>query len=460
MNLLFIISDTLRRDYLSCYADTEKVSGLRGGVRTPHLDALAAESMVLDRAYEGSFPTMPTRSDIMTGNYCFHTYGWAPLPSGTATLQALFRKAGYVTQLITDHVQMLAPGMNYHQGFDGHWWIRGQVGEPYITAPATATLTCDPKKLRQPENWLEPYLRNISARRAEPDYAVCQTMAAACQWLEANRKHKRWLLFLDTFDVHEPWDPPPRYVDLYDPGYQGDQVVYPRYDKAGYLTDAELRHVRALYAGEITMMDAWVGKVLAKVRDLGLWDETAIVFTTDHGWYHGEHGYIGKHTVLDWRDGWPLYEQVGHIPLIVRVPGLAPGRSDALCQPVDLLPTLCELAGIPAPKGLHGSSFAGALRGEGRGPRLLAVNSHALRADPAWKVYSAITDGSWSLHYPGKGPHKARPELYRLADDPGEQMDRFDENHDVAIRLHAEHVALLEQIGTPKDKLDPRRQLL
>jgi len=459
MNILFIISDTLRRDYLNCYADSAEVSGFTGGVRTPSLDALAAEATVMERCYEGSFPTMPTRSDIMAGNYCFHTYGWAPLPPGVVTLQALLRRAGYVTQLITDHVQMLAPGMNYHQGFDGHWWIRGQVGERYITAPATATLKCDRSKLRQPENWLEQYLRNISARHDERDYYVCQTMARACEWLEANRTHPRWFLMLDTFDVHEPWDPPQPYVDLYDPGYEGDEIVYPRYDRVGYLTDAELRHVRALYAGEITMMDKWVGKVLAKVRDLGLWDDTCILFTTDHGWYLGEHDYIGKHTVLDRRDGWPLYEEIGHIPLLIRVPGLAPGPCDVLCQPVDLLPTICELAGIRAPSGLHGASFAPALRGGGKGKREIAVNSHTLRADPNWKIYSTVTDGEWALHYPGRNPHGARPELYHLPTDPREQNNRFDERSDLAKHLHAEHVALLKRIGTASEKLDLRRQL-
>ena len=453
MNFVFIITDTLRRDYLNCYADTAEVSGFEGGVHTPSLDALAAESTVMERCYEGSFPTMPTRSDIMTAKYCFHTYGWAPMPKGTVTLQALFRRAGYVTQLITDHVQMLAPGMNYHQGFNGHQWIRGQVGEPFITAPSTATLKCDRGKLRQPENWVDQYLRNISVRRSESDYYCAQTMAAACEWLEANRTHDRWLLYLDTFDVHEPWDPPSWFVDLYDPGYEGDQVVYPRYDRAGYLADAELRHVKALYAGEITLMDKWVGTVIDKLRHLGLWDDTCVVFTTDHGWYLGEHGYVGKHTVLDRRDGWPLYEEIGHIPLLVRVPGLPPGRCDALCQPVDLLPTLCELAGIEPPEDVHGLSFAPALHGEGGSARSIAVNSHTLRADPQWKTYSAVTDGEWTLHTPGRNRHGATPELYHLPTDPHEHDDRFGRRPDVANRLHAEYIALLEQIAAPAEKL-------
>lgn len=459
MNFLFIISDTLRRDYLNCYADTAAVSGFAGGVRTPNLDALAAESVVMERCYEGSFPTIPTRSDIMSGKYCFHTYGWAPMPRGTVTFPMLLRQAGYVTQLITDHVQMLAPGMNYHQGFSGHWWIRGQVGEPFITAPATATLKCDPRKLRQPENWVAQYLRNISPRRHERDYYVCQTMSAACDWLEANRSHERWLLYLDTFDVHEPWDPPRWYVDLYDPGYDGDEVVYPRYDTAGYLTDAELRHVKALYAGEITMMDKWVGKVLEKVKDLGLWEKTCIIFMADHGWYFGEHGYVGKHTVIDRKDGWQLYEEVGHIPLLIRIPGLSPRRCDALCQPVDLLPTICELVGIAAPAGIHGVSFAPALRGKDGGARKIAVNSHTLQVDPDWKIYSTITDGEWTLHYPGQNQHGAKPELYHLPTDPHEQTNRFDEQRNIAERLHAAYIALLEEIGTPEEKLALRRVL-
>jgi len=127
MNLIVIVSDTLRADYLGCYGNT--------WVRTPHLDALAAEGIRLTKAYTGSFPTMPMRADLFTGHYVFQSVGWAPLQPGEVPLQSLLRQHGYVTQFIVDHTQMLAPGYNYHQGFSGYDFIRGQAGEPYITDP-------------------------------------------------------------------------------------------------------------------------------------------------------------------------------------------------------------------------------------------------------------------------------------------------------------------------------------
>jgi len=135
---------------------------------------------------------------------------------------------------------------------------------------------CSPEKCRQPEELVVPYL--------------------------------------DVFSVHEPWDPPRWYVERYDPGY----------DRAGYMAEAELRHTRALYAG--TMLDKWLGWLFEKLDDLGIWEETAVIFTSDHGFYLGEHGLVGKHTVLEPEKGWPLYGEVAHIPLMVKVPGTEGGE--------------------------------------------------------------------------------------------------------------------------------------
>lgn len=447
MNIIFIISDTLRREYLGCYGNP--------WIRTPNLDRFAQEALVFDMTYAGSFPTMPNRNDIMTGRYAFHAQGWAPLPQGAVVVQEMLRRRGYVTMLISDHAQMLAPGMNYHQGFNGHWWIRGQCSDRYITDPVPVKYPCDPAKLRQPDLIVEPHLRNVWYRRQESDYFVCQTMQSAMNWLERNYTHKSFMLYVDTFDVHEPWDPPKWYVDLYDPGYEGEEVIYPRYDNSGYLTEAELNHVRALYAGEITMMDKWVGLLLQKTKDLGLWEETAIFFTTDHGWYHGEHGYIGKHTVLDRKKGWPLYEEICHIPLIAKIPGLNCGkRTSILNQPTDLMPTMLDLAGIQPPKDLHGNSLLPALRGEKESTRGFAVSSPTLSDDPETRVYSALTDGEWTLTYAGA---LAEPELYRLPSDPKQQRNVFEENKDVARNLIDVYIELLKEIGTSEERLELRK---
>lgn len=445
MNLVVIVSDTLRRDYLGCYGNA--------WVKTPNIDALAAESIVFDACYVGSFPTIPMRADLMTGKYVFHNVGWAPLQPGYVPFQNLLRANGRVTMMIADHTQFLAPGMNYHQGFTGVEWIRGQANDGWITDPIEFDPPCDLSKLRQPENWLERYMRNISRRRTEADWFSPQTFSKAVDWVEANRSHEKFMLYIDTFDVHEPWTPPQWYVDMYDPGYEGEKAIYPRYDRVGYLTEAELNHVRALYAATITMMDRWLGKFLDKLHDVGLWDKTAICFTSDHGWYHGEHGYIGKHTVLDRKAGWPFYDEVARTPCLLRIPGMEPRRDDTLIQPVDLMPTFCELCGVEAHADIHGTSVLPALNG-GEPPRAIAVTSGLLGTDPSVRSYSTITDGRWTLLYAGEN---ADAELYDTRSDPRQQENIIAGNPDVARGLHEQHMELLEQIGMEEERLRLRR---
>ena len=206
-----------------------------------------------DNAFIGSFPTIPLRAELLTGRHVFHTTGWAPLQPGQTTLQSYLQQHGYVTAMITDNVQYLNPGMNYHAGFDACQWIRGHQADPWRTFHAPIEFPCDPAKLRQPQKLVVPHLRNNRNRTHEREWHDPQTIQAAIDWLEENHLQERFFLYLDLFGIHEPWDPPQRYVDLYDPGYEGEKVILPRYDRVGYMSDAELRHSRALYAGMITM---------------------------------------------------------------------------------------------------------------------------------------------------------------------------------------------------------------
>lgn len=448
MNIIVIVSDTLRRDYLGCYGND--------WVKTPNLDALASQAIRFDNAWVGSFPTIPMRADLFTGRYAFHRQGWAALPKGDLPLQALLKEQGYVTMLIADHTQMLGPGMNFHQEFDGFDFIRGQAGDRYVTDHIEVQLPCAPEKLRMPDI-VRRHMVNRAHWRQESDWYVAQTMRRAADWLERNHSHEKFYLYVDTFDPHEPWDPPQWYVDIYDPGYQGDVVVYPRYDRAGYLTEAELNHVRALYAGEVSLVDKWVGMLLDKVKQLGLWEKTAIIFISDHGWYHGEHGYIGKHTVLEPKKGWPYYREVATIPLIIWIPGMEGGReSDVLLQPTDVMPTILELGGGSLPEGyqIHGRSVLPVLRGEVEEIRELAVTSWQLSEDPETLAYNTITDGEWTLIHGGAN---APVELYHLPDDPHEENNVTANYPEVVERLHQGYVELLEGIGTSEDRLRLRR---
>ena len=449
MNIIVIICDTLRRDFLGYYGNST--------MRTPNIDGLAAQSLIFDNAFIGSFPTIPLRAELLTGQHVFHTTGWAPLEPGQIPLQSFLQEQGYVTAMISDNIQYLNPGMNYHVGFDACKWIRGHQADPWRTWHSPVEFPCDPTKLRQPEKLVVPHLRNNRNRTHEREWHDPQTVQAAIDWLEENYLQERFFLYLDLFGIHEPWDPPQHYVDMYDPGYLGEKVILPRYDRAGYMSDAELRHCRALYAGMITMTDTWLGYLFATFKRLDLWDNSAILFMSDHGFYLGEHGFIGKHTVLDPKDGWPLYSTVSHVPLLLKLPEDLPAagvrRISQIVQPVDLMPTLLELGGGSPPDGLHGSSLLPFLRGEDGSRRELAVSSPRLVTDPDTTVYSTITNGEWSLI---DGGSRAKWELYHLPSDPSQAVNRVKDDTETAAHLHGEYIAFLERIGTAGDKIKLR----
>ena len=118
MNIILIVSDTFRYDHIGVNGNPE--------IRTPHLDAFAAQCVNFDQAYVGSFPTVPHRTDLLTGHYVYQNRGWSPLPAGEDSLATLLGREGFVNQMVVDHVQLFAPGMNFHRGFHGWQAIRGQ----------------------------------------------------------------------------------------------------------------------------------------------------------------------------------------------------------------------------------------------------------------------------------------------------------------------------------------------
>jgi len=481
MNIILVVSDTFRRDHLGCYGND--------WIHTPNIDNFAKESVVFDRAYTASFPTVPNRRDIVTGRFTFAYSDWSPLTQEEVVLADILREAGYVTMLVDDTPHILKDGYRFDRGFDGWIWIRGQENDRLNTDPIDIKFPCEPDKLRSPHVTVKQYLRNISQRRYESDYFVAQTMTEAARWLERNRKHERFFLYVDTFDPHEPWDPPRWYVDLYDPGYQGEEVTYPLYGPCDYLTPDELKHVRALYAGEVTMVDHWVGLLLKRVKDLGLWDDTAIIFTTDHGFYHGEHGLMGKSIITskapESHSLATLYDEVTHIPLMMCVPGIEPTRCEALVQPPDFMPTILELAEARIPETVQGRSLLPLIRGENPSWRDFAVASPSIIHGPMAGQRISVINGDWYLIYCGQIEDalrdlpaerkirivdgferlqkivggKPRNELYYLPNDPKQAHDVFNENTEIAKGIHAKLVKFLESIGTREDVLRYWRKL-
>ena len=460
MNFIFINSDTLRRDHLGCYGNR--------WISTPHIDAFAARGLRFLNAYAASFPTVPNRRDVLTGRFTASYTGWAPLGANEVVLPEVLRKSGYVSMMVCDTPHILAEGYNYDRGFDGWEWIRGQESDRWRTSPAAPGHPCDPAKLRHPAMLAARHRRNTAWWRYEADCFVARTMSTACTWLEENYRQDRFFLYVDTFDPHEPWDPPDWYVRMYDPGYDGQVVDYPCYANANFMSGAELKHARALYAGEVTLVDRWIGRVLEKIADLGLMENTVVMLTTDHGFLHGEHEIMGK-GLIDERGftNIPLYEEISHIPLVVHCPGAKAGTRAAVVQPMDIMPTILDLAGAQMPPTVHGKSFAGVLQGEGDRHREFAVTSPYLGVASG---AATVTRGKWSAIIwctpqaqptPDKavdGFAKAQKTgvlqpvdmLFDLEADPGQRHDLAARQPGIVADLRARAVAFWAEIGTDK----------
>ncbi|MEA3346330.1 MAG: sulfatase [Chloroflexota bacterium] len=470
MNFILIISDTLRYDHLGCHGNE--------WISTPHIDRFADKSIVFDRAYEASFPTVPTRHDVLTGRYTFTHAAWAPLPRDEVVLAQELGKVGYTSMMILDTPHIIENGYHYDRGFNGWEWIRGQESDRWRTAPGHPDLPCSREKLRNPDRLVAVHQRNIALRRYEEDTFAARTMAQACRWLERNyREHENFFLYVDTFDPHEPWDAPQWYVDMYDPGYEGEEVKYPVYGPTDYLTPDELKHARALYAAEVTLVDRWVGRLLEKIEDLGLLEDTMVIFASDHGFLHGEHGWIGKsHITPEWSRNIQLYEEVARIPFIIHFPGAEPHREQAFIQPPDIMPTLLELAGAADPGTMHGRSLVPILEGEADSLRDFAVTSPTIIRGAGGGVRATITTDEWSFICAGKpagGEYVTREvdglakrvraeevvssELYHLPSDPHQEQDVIAEHPDVASELRARYVAFLEDMGTREEYMGPWR---
>jgi len=458
LNVVVIITDSLRVDHVGCYGSH---------VETPNVDRLAEDGTVFEQAFSEGLPTLPTRTTWWTGRYTFPFRGWQPFENSDLLLAEVLWNRGYKSALISDTYHMHKPIYNCGRGFDDVIWVRGQEYDPWIVDPDIDVDIAKVHRLRGDESdklWkprFEQYLRNVSWVRVEEDYFVARVVKRAVAWLErtVELKGQRDNLFLwvDCFDPHEPWDPPEPYRSMYDRGYEGQELIDPvPGDITGYMTPSELKHTRALYAGEVTFVDKWVGVLLDKLRELDLYDETLIMYTTDHGEPLDDHGYVRKAKPYN-------YEELVHIPWIIKHPEKV-GRGKrigAIVQTVDLMPTILDfleidIEGLELPYlaptksmfpqdikvsskevRLHGHGLIPLMRGEVEKIRDYAYIGHYRRQ---W----SIRNQEWSYHLTIDG--SKGPELYNLEKDPTEQGNLIDEDRDVAANLDRELRRFVDEI--------------
>lgn len=463
MNIIVIVTDSLRADHCSCYPMCLSYNGRK--VATPTMERLAAEGTLFEHAYAESLPTIPTRTTWWTGRVGFPFRGWQPfLPSDYLLAEVLWDK-GFTSALITDTYHMHKPIYNCGRGFDTVVWVRGQEYDPWIVDEDIQVDLALWHRLRGDDSdalWrprFEQYLRNRSTFKEEQDWFAPRVTQEAIRWLEDAVKRRglkdRLFLWVDYFDPHEPWDPPEPYWSMYrDPTYRGQDLIDPVPGPVeGYLAPEEVQRVKSLYAGEVTFVDKWVGVLLEAVRELGLYEDSLILWLSDHGEPFGEHGIIRK--ARPWN-----YEELVRVPFLLKLPaslqermGPVPKRVRALVQPTDVMPTILDALGISTPLPLlhrapqttgtfpqdlvverkeihlHGFSLLPLLRGEVEKVRDWAYTGHYRQS---W----AIQNEEWrfQMFLDGSRP----PELFHRSQDPYDQQNTIAEHLEVAEAMELE----------------------
>lgn len=326
---LLIVLDTLRRDRLSLYGYARPT--------TPAIDAWARGALVFDAAMSTSSWTLPSHASMFTGLYPrahgTHAFrGTAPAGNAHAlderfdTLAEIAQRAGIATGGIAANHFYLSARFGLAQGFDS-WFARApRSGVDFGPLDALAELAI-PRAV-----WRE--------RRAY--YEASHITDLAIDWLRAIGD-ERYFLFVNYFDVHEPTLRPPtplapleRERPLDEQRGEADRML------AGAPLDPDVaRYWSNNYDRELERLDVEVARLLDFVARSGLLDRTLVVLTSDHGEYLGEHGLVGHE--LD------LHREVVDVPLIVRGPGVAPGRTDRPTSLVDVAPTLLDYLGLEPP---------------------------------------------------------------------------------------------------------------
>ncbi len=352
-NLIYIISDTLRADYIGCYGNKD--------IHTPNLDAFATESAVFDCAYPESLPTIQARRTLHTGRrvYPFRKHkslrwstvyqpGWHPMDDDEDTLAENLVEGGYYTGFVSDTQPYFSPGMNFTRGFYQWEFVRGQLKDRWRSAASVSVERLakygDPEKLKHNSMILQ-YLANTAYVNSEEDTTTAKVFRWAMNFIEDNRHVQPFYLMVDCWDPHEAWEAPDSYLEMYaKPGYKGRTILHPQYAPVDeQMNEEELEHTIANYCGLVTLVDTWFGHFIKKVKQLGLWKNSVIVFLSDHGTNFADNPerIIGK-------PHYALYPGVMHIPLMVHFPsGEGVGQHfNQLVYNMDVTATLYERAGV------------------------------------------------------------------------------------------------------------------
>ena len=437
---------------MGCYGNSQ--------VKTPYLDEFAQHSIVFRNAYTSSPVCVPARFSALSGLYPSRTgcvSNQTPLPAQTPTMAHVFREKGYMTGFV-GKMHPVAPhthGFDYYVDFGHYFDYLGRYIETY-----TRGMQADDSgkgvpwitSYQNPKNsWnLVPPRGGLPCTLAEEDQFENFVVRESTRFLR-NYRRDPLLLFVSFLRPHTPLVVPPRFYDLYrEESLKLDEVrsetfndylqsrVAPGWGTPDTATLAR-RHVRNYYAA-VSYVDEQFGALCATLRHLNMWDDTLMVYTSDHGEMLYQHGMVGKFT---------FYESSVRVPLMIHLPMQTQGHlASSLVDHTCLLPTLMGLSHMQ-PHGMDGRNISQTLIGDGRRNEATTYPVFSELTLGQGHVIRMVRDKNWKLvQYPD-----GFAQLFDLDHDPNEFVNC------IGQEVHQEQVlqALLEdhieKIGGSRHKL-------
>lgn len=374
-NVVLITIDTLRADHVGCYGYKR--------VKTPNIDSLAADGARFERAFSVVPVTLPSHTTMLTGTYPMlsgmHDFSGNKLSPQQPTLASVLKDAGYATGAVVGSA-VLDSRFGLNRGFDFYYdhFDFSRLDEANLD------------EMERPGNVVAD---------------------VALDWLGKNVQ-KKFFLWMHVYDPHFPYRPPEPYAREY--------ADHP-------------------YDGEIAFADEQVGRLVRFLKDKGLYRNTLIVLSGDHGESLGEHG--------EKTHGFFIYNATMRVPLIIRLPGSTAARTVAdPVSLVDLMPTVLAALGMEIPSPVQGKNLLGViLEDKGDHNRNLYGETYLPRLHFNWSELRGTENAKYHFI------DAPRPELYDLTKDPGEVHNLFTEKKAVAEEMHAKLAGLIRDYSAGKE---------
>jgi len=425
-DIILIYMDALRADHLGCNGYPRDTS--------PFIDQLAGEGARFANVVSQASSTFPSVHSALTSKVASHFLDAnACLPPRHLTLAECLKNKGYATVGISSSPVVTRSNTAYslggfEQGFD-------------VYDESVAFGEAWNWQWRSPEGVIEKALD-----------AIEQTDSPL-------------FLFLYIMDPHSDYRCPEPFNSRFDPGYSGKEAVekgqagsFEQRTLSGEdpgLDEADIRHLVALYDGEIAYADAQIGRLVERLREMNRLDDTILVLTSDHGEEFLEHGGV--------QHGYTLYNEVIRVPLTIRYPPRIPEGTvveGSIVQSLDMTPTLLDLVDIARPAEMQGESLMPLVRDRESPWREVAVSESPFADMKAvvtrkWKYIYA--SGTRPLKPNLRPPQAPGGKLYDLENDPGELRDVYAEHPEIAAGLHSVLLDALPE--SERERLAARKDL-